>query len=153
SEEIARSSTMKDELVADLDRVQGRQRDAVAQIQSSEDQLARAEKMFRQLEQRRTQAAVCEKKLAAVECRLGAIPRPADELDKSIQSISSREQLVSAVKAEVESVHEISARSRADLAHVTEHRAEVAALKTRVDDLLSRIAETDERIAAIDGRR
>ena len=27
------------------------------------------------------------------------------------------------------------------------------ALKTRVDDLLSRIAETDERMAAIDGRR
>ena len=45
-----------------------------------------------------------------------------------------------AVKAEVENVYQISARSKADLAHVAEHRAEVAALKTQVDVLLSRIA-------------
>ena len=57
--------------------------------------------------------------------RLAEIKQVADELDKSIQSIASREQLVHAVKAEVESVHEISARSKADLAHVTEHRGEV----------------------------
>ena len=50
-------------------------------------------------------------------------------------------------------VHEISARSKADLAHVTEHRADVAALKSRVDELLSLIGQTDERIAVIDTRR
>ena len=64
-----------------------------------------------------------------------------------------REELVNAVKAEVQGVHEISARSRADLNHVTEHRGEVATLKNQVDLLLSRIAETDERIVAIDAKR
>ena len=57
------------------------------------------------------------------------------------------------MKAEVETVHQISARSKADLSHVIESRGEVAALKIRVDELLSRIAETDERIASIDSRR
>ena len=120
---------MKDELLTELDRVQSRQRDAVGQIQASEDQLARAEKVYKLLEQRRAHVAFGEKKLAAVETRLIDIKQLADELERNVQSIASREQLVSAVKAEVDAVHEISARSRADLAYVTEHRAEVAALQ------------------------
>ena len=63
---VARSAAMKDEMLAELDRVNSRQRDTVGQIQASEDQLSRAEKMFKQLEQRRTQVAFGEKKLAAV---------------------------------------------------------------------------------------
>src|ERR1043166_5911366 len=109
--------------------------------------------MFKQLEQRRTQVAFGEKKLAAVETRLIEIKQLADDLEKSIQTIASREQLINAVKAEVEQVHQISARSKADLAHVAENRNEIAVLKTRVDELLSRIGETDERIVAIDSRR
>ena len=50
-------------------------------------------------------------------------------------------------------MHQISARSKADLTHVIEHRGEVATLKNQVDLLLSRIAETDERIVAIDAKR
>lgn len=153
SEELARSTGIKDELLVELDRVQSRQRDTVSHIQTSEDQLARAEKMFKQLEQRRAQVAFGEKKLAAVETRLAEIKQLGDELEKNIQAIAARQQLVSTVKSEVEQVYQISARSKADLAHVAEHRGEVAALKTRVDELLSRIAETDERIVAIDGRR
>ena len=57
------------------------------------------------------------------------------------------------MKSEVENVHQISARSKADLAHVTEHRGEVTTLRNQVDLLLSRISETDERIVAIDAKR
>jgi chromosome segregation ATPase len=152
-EELARSTKMKDEMIADIERVQARHRDTVSQIHASEDQLARAEAMFKQLEARRSQVAFGEKKLAAVETRLAEIKQLATELDKSLASLANREQLVNAVRAEVENVHHISARSKADLAHVTQHTQEVTALKTRVDLLLSRIAETDERIASIDARR
>ena len=75
---LAARPTVKDELLAELDRVQSRQRDTVGQIQASEDQLARAEKMFKQLEQRRSQVAFGEKKLAAVESRLAEIKQLAD---------------------------------------------------------------------------
>src|SRR2546422_6160241 len=37
AEELARSAKVKDELLAELDRVQGRQRDTVSQIQASRD--------------------------------------------------------------------------------------------------------------------
>ena len=43
--------------------------------------------------------------------------------------------------------------AQADDIHVTESRGEIAALTANVDELLSRIAETDERMAAIDARR
>src|SRR6185436_10209598 len=153
SEELSRSTAIKDELLGELDRVQSRQRDAVGQIQASEDQLARAETMFKQLEGRRAQVAFGEKKLANVETRLAEIKQLADGLERNIQAIVSREQLINAVKGEVEQVHQISARSKADLAHVAENRGEIAALKNRVDELLSRIGETDDRIVAIDSRR
>ena len=62
AEELARSSKMKDEMLMELDRVQTRQRDATSRIQASEDHLARAENMFNQLEARRSQTALDEKK-------------------------------------------------------------------------------------------
>src|SRR5262249_58769812 len=94
-----------------------------------------------------------ERRVGRVEVRLTEIKQLATELDKSMTAITSREQLINAVKAEVENIHQISARSKADLAHVTEHRADVATLKGQVDLLLSRIEETDERMVAIDARR
>ena len=93
-------------------------------MQAAEDQLTRAEDMYKQMEGRRAQMAFGEKKLAAVESRLAEIKQLATELDKSIAAIASREQLVNAVKAEVENVHAISARSKADLAHVIDNRGE-----------------------------
>jgi len=53
----------------------------------------------------------------------------------------------------VENVYQVSAKSRADLQYVTDHREEVAALRRQVQDLLATAAQTEEKIAAIDARR
>jgi chromosome segregation ATPase len=153
SEELGRSTSLKDELLGELHLVHSRQHDAASQVQATEDQLARTEQIFKQLEQRRTQLAFSEKKMSALEVRLTEVHQVADELDKTVTAIADREQLVHAVKAEIESVHEISARNRDDLAHISEHRTEVTTLKKNVDKLLSQIADTDGRIVAIDGHR
>src|SRR5262249_54403355 len=102
SEGLVRGKTSKHETSVPPRRVQDKQRDTVSHIQASEDQLGRAEKMFKLLEQRRTQIAFGEKKMAVVESRLAEIKTLADELEKHIQSIASREVLVNAVKAEVD---------------------------------------------------
>ena len=57
----------------------------------------------------------------------------AEEIDRKIEALGARHAVVEAVKKEVESVHEISARSRADLQHVEEHRAAVNGLRAQVD--------------------
>lgn len=153
AEQLARSDNLKDVLLSELDLVQSRQRDTVAHLPACEEQLARAERMFKQVEERHVQITLGEKRLAAVEARLSDIRHVSEELDRSHEAIATREQLVSAVKAEVEAVHLISARSKADLDHVMQHRGEVAALKVQVDCLMSRLAETDQRLVAIDARR
>ena len=53
----------------------------------------------------------------------------------------------------MDSVHEISARSRADLQFVTDHRDEVAAVRSQINDLLTTARETEEKVAAIEGRQ
>ena len=63
------------------------------------------------------------------------------------------QSVVSAVKAEVDSVHHIGARSKADLQYVAEHRAEVAAIKTSVDEVLSHIGQTEEKLSVIMSRK
>ena len=53
----------------------------------------------------------------------------------------------------MEGVHEHQRPQQADLDHVESHRAEMVTLRDKLDGLLGAIAETETRIAAIDGRR
>ena len=153
SDDLARAAAVKEEMLSELARVQSRQRDAMTQTEAAEDQLKRAETMVKQLEQRRTQLAFSEKKIATFEQRLTDLARATEGVEQKIKAIAEREALVQSVKAEVESVHKISSRSKADLQFVTDHRSEVSDLRAKVEDLLSRVNDTDTKIAAIESRR
>jgi len=50
-------------------------------------------------------------------------------------------------------VQQISAKIKADLQHVVEHRGEVDALRARVEEALRGIGETEDRIGVIETRR
>lgn len=153
SDELSRAGAIKEELLTELARVQARQRDAVTQTEAAEDQLKRAETMVKQLEQRRTQLAFSEKKIQTFEQRLSELTRATEVVDQKLKSIAERDAIVQAVKAEVESVHKISSRSKADLQFVTDHRADVTDLRAKVEDLMGRVTDTDTKIAAIEARR
>ena len=153
SDELGRAGALKEELLTELARVQAKQRDAVSQTDAAEDQLKRAETMVKQLEQRRTQLAFSEKKIVTFEQRLAELARGAETVEQKIKAIAERDVLVQAVKAEVESVHKISSRSKADLQFVTDHRADVTDLRAKVENLLGRVEDTDMKIAAIESRR
>ncbi|MGE0042960.1 MAG: hypothetical protein AB7V01_17425, partial [Vicinamibacterales bacterium] len=153
ADERSRAAVIKEELLTELARVEAKQRDAVGQTEAAEDHLKRAETMVKQLEQRRTQLAFSEKKLTTFEQRLNELRQNSESVELKIKQIAEREALVQAVKAEVESVHLISSKSRADLQFVSEHRNDVTALRAQVEDLLGRVNDTDEKIAAIETRR
>jgi chromosome segregation ATPase len=152
-DELNRSSAVKDELIAELARIQARQRDAVAQAEAAEDQIKRAEAMYKSLDQRRSQLAFSEKKIGAVEAKMTELAQKSHEIDDKMKAIAERESLVNAVKSEVENVYQISARSRADLQYVSDHREEVAALRRQVQELLATASATEDKINAIDARR
>ena len=75
------------------------------------------------------------------------------EVDRQIQALESRQTLVGSVKREVDEVQQISAKSKADLQHVVEHRGEVDALRARVEEALRGIGEPEDRIGVIEAKR
>lgn len=151
--QLAGSAKIKDELLEELSRVQARQRDVSTEMKGAEDHLRRVEAAVKQLDQRRSQIAFADKKISTFEARLSDLAQMAEDTDKKIEGLSARQAVVDAVKREVEGVHEISARSKADLDHVEEHRAAVNALRTQVDTLLGNVGETERRLATIEARK
>lgn len=153
SDQLTRSTTVKDEVVIALNEVQRRQRETESRVQASQDQLNDLDTTFAQLARRRAELAVAEKQIAAFDSRITELQQMAAGVDRQIEAIAAREALVSAVKSEVETVHEIGARVKADLQHVADHRAEVAAAKMRADEVLAAIAETEQKLNSIEARR
>ncbi len=153
SEDLARAATLKESLLAELAGVQAKQRDALAQVEVAQDHLQRAETMTRQLEQRRAQLQHTEKAIGDFEARLLELDRNAEVVDQKIKSLAEREDLVQAVKDEVDNIRQLSSRSRADLQFVTEHRSDVSDLRAKLEELGSRALDTDAKISNIETRR
>ena len=156
NQQLARAGTARDELVGELvgelARVQASQRDAVSQTKAAEDQLKRVETIYVSLEQRRSQLAFAEKRVGAVEARLGSLDGQQQAVEEKIKALADRDAIVAAVRTQVEGVYEVSARSKADLEYVAAHRDEVAAVRAGVQSLLSMARDTEQKIASIEGR-
>ncbi|HEU4935433.1 MAG TPA: hypothetical protein VFT39_03200 [Vicinamibacterales bacterium] len=153
SSELHRSVSVKNELIDELAGVQARQNDVATQLDAVDGQLKRLEAAARDLDKRGSQLAFAEKRIGAFETQLVDLGEMANEIEGTLQRVTERETLVQTVRREVEGIHEISARSKADLEYVAAHRAEMVTLRDQLDGLLATIAETETRIAAIDGRR
>ena len=153
SDDLGRATALKEELLAELARVQSAQRDAIAQTDAAEEQMRRADAMARQAQAHCAQVLHGEEKVAALEGRLGELDRSAEAVEQKIHALGDQEVLVQAVKAEVENIRQISSRSKADLQFVSEHRNDVSELRAKVEDLLGRLRDTDDKIELIESRR
>ena len=143
----------KDELLTGLTAAEHRQREVVAQADRSEDHVKRIESLYSALEGRREHIVASERKLASIEAQLLQLSERSDGLDHTMAALADREDTVLAVKAEVETIHQISQKSRADLQFVSENRDELSAVRQRLDALLATAADADDKIAAIESRR
>lgn len=151
--ELAQVAARSDEVKGELTQVQARQRDVLSQVNLTEEQIQRADAMSRQIDARRAQLLHTEKTLTNFESRLVDLDRHAEGLELKVKALAEREALIQAVKAEVDGIRQISSRSRADLQFVAEHRSEVTDLRGKVEDLLGRIGDTDEKIVLIESWR
>ena len=153
AETVARAAATRDGLVAELASIERRQRETVAQTEAAEDQIKRAEALFRGLEQRRAELRLADKNLGAVERRLGDLDQATALIDGALKTLAERQAVVDAVRQAVDAVHEVSARSKADFEFVVEHRDEIAMVRHRVDALLATAADAEDKIATIESRR
>jgi hypothetical protein len=143
----------KDELVAQLSHAQAGQREVMCQVEVAETQLTRAESLHKAIEARRTELRLAERTCAGVEAKIELIGSKSIDLDATLKALADREAIVTAVKAELDTVHEIGARSKADLQYLAQHRDEMATLREQVHDLLAKTEQTEDRLAFVRAQR
>ncbi len=152
-QDLAQVAARNEEVMGQLTQVQVRQREVLAHVSLTEEQMQRAEAMSRQLEQRRALMLSTEKTLTNFESRLADLDRHAGGLELKAKALADREGLIQSVKAEVDGIRQISSRSRADLQFVTDHRHDVIDLRGKVEDLLGRVGDTDNKFVQIESWR
>jgi chromosome segregation ATPase len=150
---LEKAETIKDSLVKELAAVQGRQREVAGQLETADSQMQALTLTLRSLEQRHDQLAFSEKRISTFEAKVGELRGATETLERRIQDVVSRDETVQSIRREVEGVQEISARSKADLAHLEAHRGEVVALRANVDELLETARITEQRIREINAQR
>jgi len=151
--ELDRAGALREQLVGELTQIQKQQRDTFAQIEAAEDQYKRLDALWKKLDQRRSQLEEAEHTLAQVEGRMDELRRLSDEMERKIQGLAEREQVVEAVRRGIEGVHALGQKSQADLAAIAERRAEIAQATSELERLRDSLAGTQEKIVAIESRR
>ena len=153
AEELNRGSALKNELLADLLRVQAQHQETAARIAATEEQLEHVDALRQQLDDRQSALSAAEQRMSAFEAQVETLARLSAETDVKLQTIAGRELMVAAVKAEVDQVQLVAAATKRDVEAIVERREELQALKTRLDGLAYALGDTDERLATIESRR
>jgi chromosome segregation ATPase len=153
AQELNRGSGLRNELIADLSRVQAQHQETAARMAATEDKLKHVEALRLQLDDRHSALIAAEQRIVAFEAQVGNLAQLAADTDVKIQAIAGRESMVAAVKAEVDQVHNVAAAAKNDVAAIVERREELQTLRTRIDALVESLGDTDQRIATIEARR
>ena len=151
--DLERAGGLREQLVGELTQIQKQQRDTFAQIEAADDQFKRLDTLWKKIDERRTQLEEAERTLAQVEGRMDQLRRQSDDVERKIQGIAEREQVVDAVRRGIEGVHALGQKSQADLAAISERRAEIARATGELERLRDSLAGTQEKIVAIESRR
>lgn len=151
--QLTRSESIKDSLIKELALVQGRQREVAGHVESANAQLATLDTMVRGLEQRHDQLVFSEKRISAFDAKIAELKNVTETIERRIQDVIARDETVQSVRREVEGVHDVSAKAKADLHYLDAHRGDVIALRGRVDELLATAQATEQRISDINAQR
>ena len=153
ADELHRGSLLRNELIADLSRVQAQHQETAARMAATAEQLQHVDALRQQLDDRQSALTVADQRMAAFEAQLGNLAQLAADTDVKIQAIAGRELMVAAIKAEVDHVRGVAAAAKSDVDAIVERREELQTLRTRLDVLVQALGDTDERLATIEARR
>jgi chromosome segregation ATPase len=77
------------------------------------------------------------------------LAKKSDEFEQKMKALADREAGVAAVKEEPDTVHQISASSKADLQCISDHHQDLALLRSRLEELLTLTAAAEQKIRRI----
>ena len=153
AEELNRGSLLKNELIADLTRVQAEHQETAARLTATEEQLKHLCALRQHLDDRQSALIAAEQRMAAFEVQAEHLARLTADTDVKLQAIAGREVMVAAIRAEVDQVRDVAAAAKRDVDAIVERREELQSLRTRLDMLVQALGDTDERLATIEERR
>ena len=153
AEELNRGSLLKNELIADLTRVQAEHQETAARLAATEEQLKHLYALQRHLDDRQSALIAAEQRMAAFEAQAEHLARLAADTDVKLQVIAGREVMVAAIKAEVDQSGTSPPPPRATSMPSSSAARSCESLRTRLDMLVQALGDTDERLATIEARR
>jgi uncharacterized coiled-coil DUF342 family protein len=117
------------------------------------DELRRKQVSLEPLEQRlnalQATASDMDEKFTALVARQAELALKLDEGEQKMTALAGRDALVAAVKEALDNVQEMSARSKADLQYISDHREDLALLRSRLEELLTLTGAAEEKIRRI----
>ena len=157
----------RDELVQDTARTENDGRALAATIATQVERFALEKTQFEAFEQRMERLVEYERQLSflpermeefsrtfealtnqanALQMKQAELAQKSDEFEQKLKALADREPVVSAVKEELDTVHQISAKSKADLQYINEHSEDLSLLRSRLEELLTLTAAAEQKI-------
>ena len=157
----------RDEFVQDTARTENDGRALAATIATQVERFALEKKQFEAFEQRMERLVEYERQLSYLPERLEEFSRTfealtnqanelqmkqaelaqkSDEFEQKLKALADRDPVVRAVKEELDTVQQMSAKSQADLQYISDHREDLSLLRSRLEELLTLTAAAEQKI-------
>jgi chromosome segregation ATPase len=102
-----------------------------------------------ELRSRQASLEPLQERIAQLERRHEELAQKSDELAQKMKALADGESVISAVKEALDTVHQMSARSKADLQYISDHREDLALLRSRLEELLTLTGAAEQKIRRI----
>src|SRR5262245_18675392 len=150
--ELATAGSVKDKLYDDFAQLQALQRAASSAAGQCEEQMEQIADRARQIEDHRVRLATIERAIATLGSRHIELDQLANSVDAKVGALAERDRIVDAVRQELDTIHEVSKKTQADLAAIAARRAEIAEGRADMERLAAALADTGQKIAEVERR-
>lgn len=107
---------------------------------------ASLEPLQEQLNALQAMASDMDEKFTALFARQAELAQKSDEFEQKLMALADREPVVRAVKEELDTVHQMSEKSKADLQYLSDHGEDLSLLRRRLEELLTLTAAAEQKI-------
>jgi chromosome segregation ATPase len=138
------------ELRIQAEQVDSQQQALEEQATSTRDLIAELQSLHGQIEARRRHLLEFEQKVGAYEGRIDAFEASISELDHKMDAVSTRHDLVSRLKRQVEEVFDTCERSRKEAAEVLSASKQVAATGAQLDEIATVAGDMSSKLGRLE---
>jgi chromosome segregation ATPase len=153
NQEVERVNDRRKDWLQEVSRVESRQKELHYHSETTELQLRKVSDLARHLDERRNELAVTERKLSQYDERVTAFETLLSDLNGKMDYLKSREDAVSQIQHQVDTLFETCERTRNHAMAVVGARQEIAEAREKLDKLAERSALLDGKLGQLEAGR